>query len=364
MIAGQREGRGFLDGPWPWLAYLPLYFAPWLWTPLTQPQLIWSVLGIAAFLMIYWVATRATGQRLIVALAAMLLISFPLAFVGGNWTVFPVYAAAFAGDLRPSSRGAWTISGIAILVAMFAAGIGQFWPWGLFGTFMVIMVGFGNLSRAALEDKNAALAAAQDEVRRLAATTERERIGRDLHDLLGRTLTLAALKAELAAKLAGRDPARAVNEMHEVAQAAREALREVRAAVTDMAGTSLGREVEAAVRALAAAGIDCEVIGAPGSLPDRSGAVLAMTLREAVTNVIRHSRARLCRIEIAYDGSGVRLAVTDDGADAALKESGGLLGMRKRLTAAGGNLDLSSGAAGTALVATMPVRRSPPEHAS
>jgi two-component system sensor histidine kinase DesK len=221
--------------------------------------------------------------------------------------------------------------------------------------FLMAMVGLSNVSGAALQDKTAALAAAQEEVQRLAATAERERIGRDLHDLLGRTLTLVTIKAELAAKLATRDPAKAEAEMREVAQASREALAEVRAAVSGMTGTGFAREVEQSCTALEAAGITCTVEGAPERVDGGTGAVLAMALREAVTNVIRHSGARQCRIRIHRQGRSVELGVEDDGDGTAVREAGGIGGIRARLAAAGGSLSVEGSHSGTHLRATLPL---------
>lgn len=352
-----RKPHGLLDmaGPWPWLAYLPLYAFPWLWYRPTPEQLAGSAAGIALFLAFYVWGARQRGDRLLVAAIGVLLTSFALAFAGGQWTVISIYAAAMAAQVRPARRGA----GVVILFVTLAGVVG--WTldqpslWWAFGLFFMVMAGFGNLSHAALEDKNAALVAAGDEVRRLAATAERERIGRDLHDLLGRTLTLVAVKAELAAKLAGRDASAAEREMREVAEAARGALAEVRDAVAGMTGASLAREVDASRAALAAAGVECSVDGEPEAVAPGAGAVLAMALREAVTNVIRHSGARRCRIQVDASGPGdVRLIVVDDGRGDRLREGGGLGGMRGRLQAAGGALEVGGGASGTRLVASLP----------
>jgi two-component system, NarL family, sensor histidine kinase DesK len=344
-----------IDGPLIWLAYLPLFFIPWFFAPPSQPQMIWAFIGLGVFLVLYLVGYSAKGLSLIAFATATLLVSFALLYTQSNWTVIGVYAAAMIGDLRPSRRAGVFVGAFAAatVVVGFLSGQHPFY-WGL-GAFMIVMIGIANISRAMLEDKNRALASAQEEVKHLAATAERERIGRDLHDLLGRTLTLIAIKADLAAKLNAREPVKAEAEMREVAAAAREALAEVRAAVTGMTSATLGREIAGAERALAAAGIACKVEGEVDHIDQGASAVLAMALREAVTNVIRHSGARTCTIALTRQSNTIEMTVSDDGDATALREGGGLEGVRARLSAAGGGLAVSGDADGARLIAHLPM---------
>ena len=342
------------SGAWLTLPYLPLYALPWLWERPSPADLAGSAAGLALFLPLYLLGSRLGGAALAAASAGVLAISIALSFAGANWPVIAIYAAVMAGGLRPPLQAGVAIGVFAAVAAGFSLLTGQpLFLW-LFGVFMMVMVGLATVSRAALEDKNRALAAAQDEVRAMAAGAERERIARDLHDLLGRTLTLVALKAELAARLAPGDAEAAGREMREVATAAREALAEVRAAVSGMTGASLAREIAASRTALQAAGIDCSVEGEADGIAPGAGAVLAMTLREAVTNVIRHSGARRCRIVVDAGAGEVRLTVADDGSGADVREGGGIGGIRGRLAAAGGALLVEGGASGTRLVASLP----------
>jgi two-component system sensor histidine kinase DesK len=347
-----------IDGPLLWLMYLPLFFIPWFWSLPDTPQIIGAIVGLIIFLFLYFPACTAKGNTLIAYAAATLLLSFALIYTYSNWTVIAVYAAAMIGELRPARR-AGIFLGIFAIVTVAAGVIIQQHPayWAL-GVFLMVMIGIANISRAMLEDKNRALASAQDEVKQMAATAERERIGRDLHDLLGRTLTLIAIKADLAAKLSPRDAAKAEAEMREVAAAARDALAEVRAAVTGMTGATLGREIASSQAALAAAGIACVVDADAEQIDQGASAVLAMTLREAITNVIRHSGARSCRIALTRGANGLELTVTDDGDGEAVREGGGIGGVRSRLAAAGGGLSVTGGAEGTQLVARLPLEAS------
>jgi two-component system sensor histidine kinase DesK len=350
-----REGKTWIDGPLPWLAYLPFYAVPWLWQAPTLAEMVASTVGLLLFLAVYLIGYRQAGTRLIAASLIIAAIAMSLAQVGGSWTVIAVYGAALAGAVRPARRGVITIAAIAALTAATGFLLNQPLMWWVPGLVLIVMTGFGTISREALYDRNQALLAAQEEVRRLAGTAERERIARDLHDVVGRTLTLVALKADLAVKLVSRDQASAVAEMDGVATAAREGLAEVRAALAGVADGSLGREAAASQEALAAAGIEAIVRGDPQAMDTDAGAVLAMTLREAVTNVIRHARATRCTVELAVDGAVARLSVIDNGGGGSFTEGNGLVGMRQRLLAAGGSLTVEPSEPGTRLVARVPL---------
>ncbi len=343
-----------IDHPAIWLAYLPLLFIPWLIKLPSVAQMIGAGAGLAVFLAVYFVSLKAAGARLVVLAVAALLLAFALAFTGSNWTVIAVYAAAMIAELRPARRASLGVGAFAAASAGLALLTGQPAIYWVLGVFLMIMVGIGNISRAALQDKNRELSAAQGEVRQFAAAAERERIGRDLHDLLGRTLTLIALKADLAARIADSAPQKATAEMREIAAAAREGLAEVRAAVSGMTGASLAREIAGSKAALAAAGIACEVEGDADAIDPGTSAVLAMALREAVTNVIRHSGAGTCRIALIQQQGGLELKVSDDGDGQAVRPGGGLAGLTLRLNAAGGELAVAGDRRGTRLTARLP----------
>lgn len=351
---GQTKGERWWDGPWPWLVYLVFYAMPWLWQAPTGWQLAAAAAGVAVFLPVYLVSHRLAGARLIAAAAVMLMIGIVLTPFGGSWTVFPIYAAAEAARVQPVRRAIAAIVAIAAITAANGIAWGQPILWWLPGILLVIATGGATISRVAFYARTQALLASQEEVRRLAGTAERERITRDLHDVVGRTLTLAALKAELAAKLASRDATAAEAEMRAVAAIARDGLAEVRAALAGQAGGTLAHEVAASAGALAAAGIRASLAGDGAAIPADAGALLAMTLREAVTNVIRHAEAGACTIDFAMEAGAARLIVADDGHGRSFREGLGLTGMRQRLAAAGGSLSILPGTAGTRLVATVP----------
>ncbi len=350
----QTKSERWWDGPGPWLVYLCFYAMPWLWRAPTQFELIASIIGIAVFLPTYFISHRLNGMRLLGTVTAIFAIGALLAPLGGSWTVFSVYAGSEAGRLRPARHAIAVIA----LVALATAAVGLAWRqpvlWVLPGILLIIMTGGATISREAFYRRTQALLASQEEVRRLAGTAERERITRDLHDVIGRTLTLVALKADLAGKLLVADQAAAEAECRAIAMLAREGLAEVRAALAGQAGGSLAQEAAASSAALTAASVSPHITGDFAAIPAGAGAVLAMTLREAVTNVIRHAEAQRCTIELAMSEHEARLAVCDDGHGRSFTEGRGLTGMRQRLQAAGGSLTIQPGASGMRLIATVP----------
>jgi two-component system sensor histidine kinase DesK len=204
-----------------------------------------------------------------------------------------------------------------------------------------VAFGAGAVAVRQLTINVAQLRAAREELARAAVDQERLRFARDLHDLLGHSLSLIILKSELAGRLLPASPARAAVEVGDVERAARDALRQVRAAVTGYRQPVLRHELSAARELLAAAGIAAEVEHSAGPLPPPLDGLLAWAVREGVTNVIRHSGARRCEIRVTRLGDLVRLVVSDDGRSAdggAPKVGSGLAGLAERAAAHGAEL--------------------------
>jgi len=340
------------------LSYLPFYFVAWINHPPGAWELVASIAGLLTFIGLFWKIWSNRGQPAIWQVLAIYGIGLALSPFNAGWSVYTIYAMSFASRLK-SRRTAIRLM-IALQVVLLAVGLTFYrhhvWPIWASGVLFGGITGFASLMQADVERKNQELFVAHEEVRALATTAERERISRDLHDLLGHTLTLVAVKAELAARLVSRDAEAAEREMQAVAAAAREALSEVRLAVVGMKGASLAFEIDKARQALAAAGIEAEIsVLAPEGFPAQE-AVLAMALREAVTNVIRHAGARRCDIRMETRGSALTLTIADDGQGAGrLVEGSGLKGMRARLAAIGGGLEIKSGKTGTRLIAYAPL---------
>lgn len=352
--AVQTPGERLWDGPWPWLVYLVFLPMPWIWARPDATTLVLTGLALVIFLPLYVVSHRQRGARAVAACAGITAIGIALAPLPVGWTVFPIYAASAMGNVRPPRAAAAGIATIAVVTGAAGLALAQPTLWWLPGVLLVVMTGGATVSREAFYDRTRALLATQEEVRRLAGTAERERIARDLHDVVGRTLTLVALKADLAVRLVDRDAAAARVEVDAIGAAARAGLAEVRAALAGQSGGSLAHEAAASLSALEAAGVVPVLDGDPADVPPDAGAVLSMTLREAVTNVIRHAGARRCTIGIAAAGGDARLVVEDDGVGSSFREGNGLTGMRQRLVAAGGTLSLSGAGPGTRLEARVP----------
>jgi two-component system sensor histidine kinase DesK len=198
------------------------------------------------------------------------------------------------------------------------------------------MFGFFGIIRS-----NRALAEARSEVARLAAEAERTRIARDLHDLLGHSLTTITVKAGLAARVIERDPQRAATEIAQVEDLARQALTDVRAAVSGYRDVTLGNELAAAREVLRAAGISADLPGAIDSVGASESELFAWAVREAVTNVVRHSRASKCEVRLSEHA----IEIVDNGVGSVAAAGNGLTGLRERVDDAGGRLTVEPNSA-------------------
>jgi len=232
-----------------------------------------------------------------------------------------------------------------VLNALFMAivtVIGYPWQSVVFVPVITWIIGMiVNVERAS-EEKDVALKLSHDEVRRLAATAERERIGRDLHDLLGHTLSLITLKLELARKLADRDTEGSKRELAEAERVARHALAEVRSAVTGIRSADLAAELASARLLLESSQVHLEYGAPPQDLPPDIERCLALVLREAVTNVARHAQASRVRVAFECEPRAVQLCVEDDGRGGISTDGNGLAGMRDRVRALGGTMSIDA----------------------
>ena len=232
-------------------------------------------------------------------------------------------------------------------------------PWGLFyASLFPVIIGAGNTFFAERTRMNRRLRKANEEIEQLANTAERERIARDLHDVLGHTLSVITLKSELAGKLIERDPERAGKEIREVEQISRQALSEVRDAIRGYRSQGLAAELAQAKATLETAGlaVQCDAASTV-KLRAVQESVLSLAVREAVTNVVRHAHARTCRLRLEQHHGSFRLQIQDDGVGASNGEGNGRSGMRERVEMLGGTLDCSTDS-GTTLTITLPKKKS------
>lgn len=220
----------------------------------------------------------------------------------------------------------------------------------------VLVGGVGIGARLLWESYNQ-LAAAREQLAHLAVTEERLRFARDLHDVLGQSLSVLVLKSELVAKQLPQDADESLrHEVHDIAQVARKSLNEVRETVAGYRRTTLQAEISNARTALRAAGIGFLVENMLEELPADQDGVLAWCLREAVTNVVKHSGATRCEVRLIRDDGNAKMEVSDDGRGAVSLDGGsGLAGMRERVQLVGGNLRVAAqNGAGLNLQVTVP----------
>jgi two-component system sensor histidine kinase DesK len=299
-----------------------------------------NVLGYSLWAARAWLAL---GLMAVFALATIPVI-------GIEAVAFTPYLGMLSALQLPDPWWKWATAVAVVLPLASLAGPDWFPAW-FFLTVWPIMLGgvlirvFGDKAREATQTRS-----------QLALVAERERVARDVHDVLGHSLTALSIKAELASRLIEVDPARAKAELESIQATARQALAEVRATVGGLRAANLEAELAAAPLVLGDAGITTNVLGDVADTDPRHRALLAWVLRESVTNVVRHARATTVSIELGRNG----LVVADDGAGFEAtggREGNGLRGMRERVSAVGGTLQLSadlSGEPGTRLEVVLP----------
>jgi two-component system, NarL family, sensor histidine kinase DesK len=273
-----------------------------------------------------------------VCYATMLLL---LPVISWNGIGMLIYAGSFAGTQRSFRPGAVAIAvaAITVLLLLLFEGL-QPWVGGMMFFFTVAAAVGNHLSyREAIT--NLRLRRSQEEVARIAKIAERERIARDLHDLLGHTLSVIVLKSELASRLAEHHPTRAAAEIRDVERIARESLQEVRSAVRGYRSAGLEAEFASVRLACEAAGLKLELYLEGLELEWATEQTLSFVLREAVTNAIRHAKAKTLWVSLERAPAGVRLTIWDDGSGL-IAEGNGIQGIRERVTNVQGKFEFSA----------------------
>ncbi|WP_203916785.1 sensor histidine kinase [Rugosimonospora africana] len=354
--------------------------AVWMW-PLVAPisamahgqvhPIVPAAIGLAAFVALYlFCVGRGFGNEFrkptpielagLIGFAA-LGIALALAY-GGNdegWLVLPLYIGAAGASLLTNPLVVPWVFGATIVQIAFSVGYNEGWGDGwsnVFGTFMgsLLVLVVKRLIWYVRQLHNA-----RAELAQAAVAEERLRFARDLHELLGHTLTLIVVKAQVVRRLAATDPVAAGAAGADIEQIGRKALVEVREAVTGYRERAFSDELDGARSALSGAGIDVSIETAGTPLPAIVDSVFGWAVREGTTNVIRHSGARHCVIAVRRAGDEATLEIRDDGSGGSPDGTGtgnGLRGLRERLAAAGGTLAAApQPGGGFRLVATVPV---------
>jgi two-component system sensor histidine kinase DesK len=266
--------------------------------------------------------------------------------------LYPLIAIAAAVALRRHWAPAF-VSAAAISAGIATGFERSSLDAALFLSFSTFVAGAGTYIVRCLVDLVAQLRRTREQLADAAVSEERLRFARDLHDLLGHTLSVIVVKAEAIRRLVDSDPDAARSHAADVETIGRRALAEVRDAVTGYRSVRLADELEAAGAAFDAAGIDLEVAVPPHPLAGPVDTLLGWIVREGATNVLRHSRASRCRIVVTADREVARIEVIDDGRGGDAPEGGGLSGLRERLRAVGGDLATSSTEEGFRLTAVL-----------
>jgi two-component system sensor histidine kinase DesK len=337
--------------------------------PLTPEDVV--VYGVtAAFVVVYlWaipadLAGRAAGRAAPAAVVLALLgVVIALAYRGADWTVLFIAAATAAGRISPPRNALAAIVMIGALSALVRLASDAAPARALESASEAALVGLVVLAFSQSQRTARQLARAQQEMTRLGAADERARIARDLHDLLGQSLSVMALKTELAGRLVERDPLRAAAELRDVEGIVRGSLRDIRDAVAGYRRVRLDTELVEARVALSAARIELDVQRPAGILDEGTDGLLGWVVREGVTNVVRHSGGTRCEIRIERGDQEVRLEITDDGHPRDHLGSGGvgpsgsgLSGIRDRVEAVGGRMEAGpSDGGGYRLLVLVPV---------
>ncbi len=352
-VTAAGGGQPLPDNPWEkwgwafaaiWLVFLAFPVIAVVESEAAMPAKVVTMLCIAGFAVanVLGYSSRLSAWWALGLMVALALATAPV--IGIGIISFTPYLAILSALELPRPWWKWAVGVWVAFPLLSLLDIDGF-PTFFFLMLWPIMIG-GVLLRLFGEREYLANAA----LREHAVVIERERVARDVHDVLGHSLTALSVKAELAARLIDIDPARAKQELESIQATARQALAEVRATVGGLRAGNLEAELAAAPLVLADAGITATVDGTVADTDPRHRALLAWVLREAVTNVVRHSRAHAVVIELGPSG----IAVTDDGTGCDGAEGNGLRGMRERVAGAGGTLEVGPATPGTRLEVVLP----------
>ncbi|MFC9973977.1 sensor histidine kinase [Spirillospora sp. NPDC127200] len=357
---------------------------------------LWAVLaGLGSVALAFWFYVRlvraglggGVSRRDLALAGAATLPSALMMFAHPVWASVLIGMASAVALSPMTRRGLVVLSvGTGTAAGVFATLASRFlyegdesfrWYYGVPLTGVMIAVTaavvFVNRYQRRMWELHQQAHSAREALARVAVTEERMRFSRDLHDLLGHSLSLIAVKSELAIRMADADPGRAKAEMADVRRAARDSLREVRAAVRGYRAVELDAELAGVRAVLEAAGVRCETGTPPADLPADVRAVLAWVIREGATNIIKHSEARRCEIAFTVYGGSVVLEMSNDGVRSSASDGGagvgggfgsgdgpgsGLAGLSERIEVVGGTFTAGPrGRDGFMLRAVVPLPR-------
>jgi two-component system sensor histidine kinase DesK len=340
-----------------WVIYLGFFFIDPILSHASAKLWLLDGLGAVIFLFFYFGLFALECPRALLHIAGMMVLGVLFEPINQGACTFFIFAAAmipFCVETQLAAViGLITIGSVGAIEGLLLHING----WTLFySTLFPVIIGAGNTFFAERNRMNHRLRKANEEIEQLAKVAERERIARDLHDVLGHTLSVITLKSELAGKLIDRDPERAGKEIREVSEISRQALSEVRDAIRGYRSKGLAAELAQAKTTLETAGLTVQCDAASTvKLPAVQESVLSLVVREGVTNVVRHAQARSCRLRLEQHNGTCSLEIEDDGLGSSGEEGNGLRGMRERVEMLGGTL-LRDTRSGTKLTITVPTK--------
>jgi len=351
--------------PYLWLLSLGYMFWKYAYVSPSAVEAALLAVTIVFFVWLYCASFWARGWQIGACMLGGCLLGAAWVHWNAGAATFFIFACAMAAgivDLRRAFLAVAIVYVLALLASLLAASAQMRFLFLMPLLTAGLPVTIGSIMDARLRRSRQALLRKQEEVEHMATIAERERISRDLHDLLGHSLSLIALKAELAGKLAERNPDACRREIADIEATARQALGEVRSAVSGYRESGLAHALASARASLAAADVELDERVERVQLAPATEHVVALALREAVTNVVRHAGARRCTLSLAQEGANAVLRVMDDGAGLrdvhdlrALRHGNGLSGMQERAAAIGGKLALAVAAtSGLALELRVP----------
>lgn len=353
-------GGHFHYAPYIWLVYLAMFFTGLVaYHPVNNSYLYASV-GTFLFLVVYFNAFWVSEKKIRWNIFLILVIASAMAQLNPAGSVFFVYAAAFCCQLGSTRKAFTGLIVIATWIGLLSLSFGLspfFYVPSLLFSFMI---GGINIYQHDIDIKRKELVLSQQEVRHLARTSERERIARDLHDLIGHTFSVITLKAELAGKLIDKDVDRAKVEILELENISRDALKQIREVVTGYRTSDLNTELAHAKYVLESNEISFEYQFDDVEIGDTVNKELAIILKELVTNILKHAEASIVRAEIKAEESHIVLRVSDNGSGFSQEEAKGfgLKGINERVDKLSGQVKIeteTNSASGSKFTILVPV---------
>lgn len=347
-----------------WIIFciLPFYF---IFRSNSLGEIVFGIIVTLLFFAIFWLTFNTRGPLIYIGISLEFVINIVMTILYG-YVYFAIFIAFYVGSIK-SKAGFISMYVIHLVTTSGAILVGFFYNYHLFlghlpflimTVLAIILIPINKRNRIQQEALEDQLEDANQKISELAIIEERHRIARDLHDTLGQKLSTIGLKSELSYKLIDKDPEKAKEELGDIQSTSRQALNEVREMISDMKTVSLNDEISHVRTLLAAADIkqDIDVGTDIKSIPVLTENVLSMCLKEAVTNVVKHSRAHRCTIQFTETDKDILLKISDDGANQSetLEYGNGLVGMRERLSFINGGMHVFTSTEGFEINITVP----------